>query len=289
VFSNEAKIKANGIIRSIVAVHGLNPLSKENHAEETWTAPNGQLWLKDFLPTQIPKARIFLFGYNANTAFSTGNSGVLDQATALLVKLSLEWDDTPGRPIIFISHSLGGLIVKRAIVEARSLDTYKSLLEAVHGLVFFGTPHRGGNKAGLGDVAASVARFVLSNPANSYLEALKKNSFFAESLRYDFANRQEEFSVVTFYEEKPTKLGLVVEKDSAVMGLSRDRETVLGLAADHSGICKFEDAEGLDYRPVWKLIKKLVDNALKEVEINRALSEMNVPGEASDKRTIASE
>ena len=46
---------------SIVAVHGLN-----GHRENTWTM-NGRNWLRDFLPKNIPNARIYSWGYDANT------------------------------------------------------------------------------------------------------------------------------------------------------------------------------------------------------------------------------
>lgn len=47
----------------IIAVHGLN-----GNANKTWTHPNGKLWLKDFLPTALPGARIFTYGYDAKVS-----------------------------------------------------------------------------------------------------------------------------------------------------------------------------------------------------------------------------
>ena len=92
----------------------MNPLNKIDHGEETWQARTSKRsWLRDFLPKQIPTARIFLFGYNSNVAFSVGNEGVYDQANNLCVKLLGYREDAPQRPLIFISHSLGGLVVKR--------------------------------------------------------------------------------------------------------------------------------------------------------------------------------
>lgn len=73
-----------------MAVHGLNPTNKENHAEETWTAPNGKMWLRDFLPRDIPKARILLFSYNANIVFETSTAGVQEQAENLLNRLLMK-------------------------------------------------------------------------------------------------------------------------------------------------------------------------------------------------------
>lgn len=110
--------RSNGSL-SIVVVHGLNPLNTPNHAWMTWTHENGKLWLRDFLPEEHPTARVLLFGYNANVAFNTSTAGVNEQANQLLNRLWLRRDgDECTRPIIFIAHSLGGIIVK----QVRSLD-----------------------------------------------------------------------------------------------------------------------------------------------------------------------
>jgi hypothetical protein len=50
---------------------------------------------------------------------------------------------------------------------------------------------------------ASIAKAILNNPSNNYLEALKSNSYFAEILRNDFMERQEDFYVRTFFETLP--------------------------------------------------------------------------------------
>lgn len=73
-------------LASIVAVHGLNPTNIEFHAELTWTV-EGKLWLRDFLPEQLPNARVLLFGYNSNVAFETSTAGVREQAENLLNRL----------------------------------------------------------------------------------------------------------------------------------------------------------------------------------------------------------
>lgn len=104
-------------IYSIVAVHGLNPFNTEFHAEKTWSARDGQggevLWLRDFLPQQLPTARVLLFGYNSNVAFETSILGVREQAENLLNRLKLKRRGAPNRPIVFVAHSLGGIVVKR--------------------------------------------------------------------------------------------------------------------------------------------------------------------------------
>jgi len=66
-----------------VAVHGLG-----GDAVDTWTHPKSKaFWLKDFLPRQIPDARIMTFGYNAAAAFGQSTAEVIDHAKSLLTSL----------------------------------------------------------------------------------------------------------------------------------------------------------------------------------------------------------
>ena len=68
---------------SIVAIHGLG-----GDATKTWTHPqNGAYWLKDFLPADVPGARIFTFGYNANVVFGNSTANIRDHAKELLSSL----------------------------------------------------------------------------------------------------------------------------------------------------------------------------------------------------------
>ena len=82
----------------------------------TWTADNGKLWLRDFLPSQLPKARIMSFGYNSDTALSKAVTDIDDVALMLLSRLNSSRRDVEEikRPIVFISHNLGGIVVKKA-------------------------------------------------------------------------------------------------------------------------------------------------------------------------------
>ena len=98
------------ILFSIVAVHGLG-----GDWEHTWTDTNGKLWLRGFVPIEIPNIRVISYGYNSKTAFSKGVNDIDDEAAGLLDRLNMErvQDMEKSRPIIFIAHSLGGIIVKK--------------------------------------------------------------------------------------------------------------------------------------------------------------------------------
>ena len=162
------------------------------------------------MPKKLPNARILLFGYNANVAFETSTAGVREQAVNLLNRVASEREDAEDRPIVFVAHSLGGIIVKQALVEAKLDDFYKSIREGTYGIAFFGTPHQGGNFAKLGDIAASIVRGILRNPLNTLMEALKKDSLFSDNLVEDFRHSLEDYYVVSFFETLPMgQFGLV--------------------------------------------------------------------------------
>lgn len=88
---------------------------------DTWAARESKkLWLRDFLPNQLPTARIMIYGYNANVAINSGTDGIYEQATNLCGRLYHERRKTPNRPLIFVCHSLGGLVVKRVGLDTSS-------------------------------------------------------------------------------------------------------------------------------------------------------------------------
>jgi hypothetical protein len=93
----------------------------------------------------------------------------------------------------------------QALVHAFLVDTYAPIYGATYGIVFFGTPHGGGNNAKVGSLAASIARKVVGKSDNNFMEALKKNSYYGEQNRDDFLHRAKDFSFLTFYESNPTR------------------------------------------------------------------------------------
>lgn len=108
----------------IVALHGLN-----GHWEKTWQSNKpgskggGPMWLRDFLPQQIPHARIMSFGYDSVLLFSKSTSDVGTFAEQLLESLlSQRMNVAETRPIIFICHSLGGIVVKKVGSQFLSLE-----------------------------------------------------------------------------------------------------------------------------------------------------------------------
>jgi hypothetical protein len=96
------------------------------------------------------------------------------------------------------------------LVTAKLDRTYEAIQLATRGIVFFATPHQGGNYTKLGEIAAKIAKKCLRNEDNSFVEALKKDTLFGEELIENFRFQLEDFNVLSFVETLPyRKLGLV--------------------------------------------------------------------------------
>jgi hypothetical protein len=194
---------------NVVFVHGLNPLNIEDHPYRAWTHKNGTCWPRDLFPKTCPKARVLLFGYNASVAIGLSKLAVHDHANGLLDRLlqNRKSDRERRRPLVFIAHSLGGLVVKQALIDA-ALDPAMrpNLKEATLGIVFFATPHRGGNGVPLGHAITNAVLRLSGESAsrNDILENLDPMSAQLKTLTQNFRPMLEHFHFVSFFETKPT-------------------------------------------------------------------------------------
>lgn len=95
----------------IITVHGL-----AGHPQNTWTNFSTQhYWPSKSLPEDIPKSRIMAFGYStSNSPFHKSTAIISDIAKQLLSHLinKRKSEAQRRRPIIFVAHSLGGIVIK---------------------------------------------------------------------------------------------------------------------------------------------------------------------------------
>jgi len=226
-----------------VAVHGLNLKNDPEHARDTWTQ-GGELWLRDLLPQCLSKpARIMLFEYQSSPIRGATALKLDDHAKTLLQWLSLKRKGSQ-IPLVFICHSLGGLVVKEALVEGTLDPSYKSIVEATRLIAFFATPHRGGKYASVGDVAATIVKTSLRKPSNDLLNALKESCEEATRRFEQSRHLFEKCLVISFFEGIPYhNLGIIVDKRSATLNLPGTQEKQVAMHSDHSSICKLDSAD----------------------------------------------
>jgi predicted alpha/beta hydrolase family esterase len=96
------------------------------------------------------------YGYDTHLRHVLGTplnkATVYDIARDFLVALEAERRTDPMRPIFFVAHSLGGIVVKEMLRQAHGCQPHHSHLRTVFdstaGIIFFGTPHSGADPRG---------------------------------------------------------------------------------------------------------------------------------------------
>ncbi|KAK5713276.1 hypothetical protein LTR17_017691 [Elasticomyces elasticus] len=97
----------------LVAVTGLG-----GHALGSFRSADGTfVWLRDALPSDVPQARILTYGYDTTPVKNQSKETIHDLAAAFLDRLDSfrRATGTERRPVCFLVHSLGGLVLKEAL------------------------------------------------------------------------------------------------------------------------------------------------------------------------------
>ena len=224
------------VIADLVFVHGL-----QGHPRKTWQSSltpqqhtsgrnpfkrwrdqrrdkegAGVFWPADLIPQDFPELRVLTYGYDSKItgyyASSKSKNGIFDHGNSLLNALSRERTKLANRPIIFVAHSLGGLVVKQALVEARkriSSSHIHDIYTSARAVIFFGTPHRGSDSASWGLMASNLAKAAQMDVNDAILRELDPasgNSKLLE-LRRDFydilqdTEQRSRLQLYTFQEE----------------------------------------------------------------------------------------
>ena len=134
----------------IVFVHGLT-----GNAYNTWLHKDTRVhWPSELLRQDIPDARILSFGYDAdivNFWNPVSNSRLSNHAENMVGDLvrKRERTNTESRKILFVAHSLGGLVTEQALSYSRNTaDKFLHQIErCTAGIVFLGVPHCGSDLA----------------------------------------------------------------------------------------------------------------------------------------------
>ncbi|UNI16388.1 hypothetical protein JDV02_002823 [Purpureocillium takamizusanense] len=112
------------------------------------------------------------------------------------------------RPIIFVAHSLGGLVLKSALIHSDAarqgaLAEHRSIKLSTYGILFMGTPHQGGNGVQLGRVLANIASLIVAAD-NRLLKHLEKDSEWLQQQLGQYGPISNDFVTKFAYEEYPT-------------------------------------------------------------------------------------
>ncbi|KAK0713128.1 hypothetical protein B0T26DRAFT_677503 [Lasiosphaeria miniovina] len=257
----------------IVLVHGLN-----GDPEKTWLSKNGVFWPSDLLPVSLKNehANVLVYGYNADV-YSTrrdrspSDNFVHQHAQSLVTSLTQyrKSEGTERNPIIWVAHSLGGIVTKRALlysndVRAHHQEDFRSIFVSTYGIIFLGTPHNGSDLAMWGRVLQYMSDAIIPRKffetESVLIRTLKKDNETLQLINSHFLDIYQRFRIHMVHENhttdvKGTKV-LIVDASSA--GPQLPGVTYYGIEATHSGMCKFDSDHAPGYRNISTAIREWV-------------------------------
>lgn len=268
----------------VVFVHGLN-----GDPRDYWGAA-GSYWPAWF-GVDLPYVGVWSLGYE-NAAFKsrwlsflsrTGSRGfampLWERSKSVLLKLELA--DIGERPLVFITHSMGGLLVKQLLRTASdsSDPRWKAVLERTRGVCFIATPHIGSDLAKWG----TYFRTLLGT--NVSMDELRPHEPLLLSLQEWYRNyvtRQGvDIKTLSFYETKPLVGDIpVVAKGDADPGIPQ--AGLHPLDDDHRTICRPQSAKSEIHLKVIKFVKLCVDNLHDNIDLLTSNSEGHQAGIATN-------
>ena len=225
---------------SVIFVHGLG-----GHAYDTWRrdtrrreAPDDVTFWPLWLAEDVDGISVYTMAYEAPASNWLGTSMPLQDRAVNVLEVLLSEPGLKSGPIVFICHSLGGLIVKQILLDLQQQKDRrkeaKDLLGRVTQVVFAATPHTGSRRATLLDRLrffawpSTIARTLVANdPALRSINVAYRG--FADESRDVLQHR-------VFYETQGTPAGVIVDEASADPGLPGDPPVPVD--ADHISIVK---------------------------------------------------
>jgi hypothetical protein len=236
-------------IADIIFVHGLggNPFS-------TWHS-QGRVNDKDFWPTwlgnDLQNVAIWSLGYEVEPFKWRGSTmPLVDRATNSLAVLDSY--EIGSRPLLFITHSMGGLLVKQMLRHAYDFGEprWKKIVEQTKGIVFLSTPHSGSEIA---NWVEYIGRFLL--PSIS-VEELKAHDPHLRELNNVYRNHDilSQIPIEVYCEKHKTSGLLVVNETSADPGIKG--VIPIPVDFDHISICRPDSRNALIYRRITRFIKE---------------------------------
>ncbi|KAF4450191.1 hypothetical protein F53441_6625 [Fusarium austroafricanum] len=203
----------------ICAVHGLG-----GNAIDTWTAKNGRMWLRDFLPVspQFQNSRIMTFGYDSDLTDKSTVMELENWAETLLLSLSEVRTADKAMARLHLTHDCKGITLSQC------------------GILFLATPHNGSTKADWNNFLVATAHAIggVRSETVSILKSFNTASVWDTSA---FLNLSPCPPFRCYAEGLKMRVKGTNQHASATLGKN---QASMIMDVDHSSICKFNSRLG---------------------------------------------
>lgn len=263
-------------------------------------------WLKDLkdgIPDGVPGARVMLYHYDSRWLGSDAKEQTLYNVASLFLvslaeKRTNEKLGETTRPLVFLAHSMGGLVVAKALTLAATKPeelAYTRILECFAGSIFFGTPFGGSPATFQGMLLANLLeKFSGKAYQSQMLQTLDPNRDSLSELRDDFSRltfKEPKPNIYCLFELEPTsylqekvkrapKFGpgdIVVSQQSATLHGTK----TYGLGRNHRRLNRFDDPKDAEYKYVLHWVKDIVKSSGPIVKARLRASRQSVVDDAT--------
>ena len=233
----------------LIFVHGL-----DGDGRSTWQADDeqGSFW-PAWVGDEFPTIGVWSLAYEVNSSAWKGHTMPLyDRARDCLDRFDLE--EIGHRPIGFVCHSLGGLLVKQMLRLAKEFGNkdWQRIGEQTQFIVFLSTPHSGADMANWLSYLGTLLRTSVS------IQELEAHNPQLLQLNTWYCNNVGQIKTYVYCETRPTHGILVVNETSANPGIQGVYP--IPLDADHVTICK----PATKTASVYLRVKRLISETLQE-------------------------
>ncbi|KAI1140104.1 hypothetical protein F5Y05DRAFT_306974 [Hypoxylon sp. FL0543] len=237
-----------------IAISGL-----ASHPFGSWQpkdSSKSSMWIRDTLPKSLPHIRPILYGYDTTLFGSQSFQNIFDLALGLISQLKANgWASSTCKPLAFLAHSLGGIVLKQAIVSlANRVERDDPILHAMKGAVLFGVPNLGMEQSNLEAVVEGQPNMQLVSDLSldsAYLQQLDQQfsgiSYLQSALLYWCYETKKSPTVTRDSNGKWSRTGaeeILVTPESATRGIYRQTtqsDLIIPINEDHSNIVKFSE------------------------------------------------
>jgi len=234
--------RSGGTKRVLVLVHGLT-----GNGKLSWTSASGIYW-PDLMKHDPAFENFDIYVYEYPTGLFGNCLPITDLANNMRTHLKNDNVLTDHEQVVFLAHSMGGLIVRQFLLRNRE-DAGKVPLA-----LFFSTPTGGSEKADIANIFPTCTQVddLRTIDVNSYLKS-QQSDWLSSGLQEKVISR-------CAFETRSSGGSLTVDRSSATLLCSKDPEA---LPTDHSNAVKPNSVNDLSHI--------VVRNALRDLPFSNLL------------------
>lgn len=233
LYSSNKALEGNPTV-DLVFVHGSDGHAIKSFATLSVNPIREALWLCNELPDVLKEVgihpRILTFGWAANDWLDPrqDNHRLSEACNSLRQELVRERSDCKNRPIIFVGHGVGGLLVKQTVVDIISFAfSDESFDNPVKACYFFAVPHHPNNEDGFASILGAMKSVVRHNeiPNFAQIQSLYPRNQIIRSLSCEFDDVRKQYGILVhcFYEARPTGSTYIVPEKFASLDHNSER------------------------------------------------------------------